>query len=313
MRAAVLHEYGATPVYEPDWPEPEAGEGQAVVDVVLAGVNPVDLRRGSGTFYGGSPDVPYVVGEEGIARRHDGSLAYFNRARAPWGSWAERSLIDPTALIPLPDGLEPAVAVGLGIAGCAAWLALEWRAGLREGETVLVLGASGAVGMIGVQAARLLGAGRVVGAARSAEGLRRASELGADATVRLGSDDDGAALRDALGDGADVVVDPLWGRPLEAALGATHVSARVVQLGESAGATATLPAAIVRGRALSVLGHTNLVVPHQVARDAYERMARHAAAGELQLDTEEIPLERAAEAWERQASAPHHKLVIAVG
>jgi NADPH:quinone reductase-like Zn-dependent oxidoreductase len=308
VRAAVLHEYGSVPVVEEDRPEPEP-DGGAVVDVIVAGVNPVDLRIGSGSFYGGVPPVPYVVGREGIARMDDGTLAYFDSG----GSWGERTTVDPDEVVAVPEGLDPAVAVGLGIAGLAAWLALDWRAGLRGGETVLVLGASGPVGAIAVQGAKLLGAARVVAAARSEDGLRRAAELGADATVRLGSDDDGAALREAVGDdGADVVIDPLWGAPVEAAVTAAGAMARVVQLGESAGSTATFPAAVVRGKPLAILGHTNFAAPHDVHRAALERMLRHAAAGELVVDTDVVPLGRAPEAWARQASAPHAKLVIAV-
>jgi NADPH:quinone reductase-like Zn-dependent oxidoreductase len=309
MRAAVLHEYGSTPVVERDWDEP-AADGGLLVDVVVAGVNPVDLRIGTGSFYGGVPPVPYVIGREGIARMNDGSLVYFDSG----GAWGERTRVDPDAVVPIPEGVDPGVAVGLGIAGLAAWLSLEWRAELREGETVLVLGASGAVGRIAVQGAKLLGAGRVVAAARSEDGLRRAVELGADATVRLGSDDDAGALREAVGDdGADVVIDPLWGAPVEAAVTAAGAMARVVQLGESAGSTATFPASVVRGKPLAILGHTNFAAPEDVHRAALERMLRHAAAGELQVDTDVVPLERAPEAWERQSSAPHTKLVLAVG
>ena len=70
----------------------------------------------------------------------------------------------------MPDGLDPALAVCLGVSGLAAWLGLEWRGRLAAGETVLVLGASGVVGQIAVQAAKLLGAGRVVAAARNPDG-----------------------------------------------------------------------------------------------------------------------------------------------
>lgn len=88
------------------------------------------------------------------------------------GSFAERLAIAESALVTAPegsDGAADALAACFGVAGLAAWLPLEWRAQLREGETVLVLAASGAVGKIAVQAAKLLGAGRVVAAARDRE------------------------------------------------------------------------------------------------------------------------------------------------
>ena len=311
MRAAVLREYGAAP--EPqEFDEPEPAGGQLVVDVLAAGLNPVDVSIASGTFYGGVPELPYVVGREGVGRDPDGRRVYFDGPVAPFGSFAQHTLIQPESAIPLPEGVDDGLAVCCGIAGLAAWLALEWRAGLRQGETVLVLGASGVVGLIGVQAARLLGAGRVVAAARSPEGLERAAKLGADATVRIGEPDDLAqAFREASGGGVDVVVDPLWGEPAAAAIEATNRGARVIQIGQSAGPRASISSAAVRGRLLSILGHTNFAAGPEVKRAAYSRMVEHAAAGELTAEVERVALEDVAEAWRRQREAPHHKLVIA--
>lgn len=310
MLAAILTEYGQTPQVG-EFQEPVAGEGQEVVEVLAATLNPVDLRMASGTFYGGSPPLPSVAGREGVGRRPDGSRVYFNGCVPPYGSFAGRTLIESASAVPVPEEVDPALASACGIAGLAAWLALEWRARMGEGETVLVLGASGPVGQFAVQAARLLGAGRVVAAARSAEGLERARVLGADATVQIGAVEDlAAALREAAEDRIDVIVDPLWGEPAAAAIEAASQGARLVQLGESADARASIASATIRGKQLSILGHTSFATPPDVARAAYTRMVEHAVAGELTLDIERFPLERAAEAWERQAQSPHRKLVI---
>ena len=98
------------------------------------------------------------------------------------------------------DGADPALAAGLGIAGLAGWLPFAWRAPLEGGETVLVLGATGSVGLVAVQAAKLLGASRVVAAGRDANRLEKAAALGADATVRIGVGGDlVSAFREAVG------------------------------------------------------------------------------------------------------------------
>jgi NADPH2:quinone reductase len=207
--------------------------------------------------------------------------------------------------------VDPALASGFGVAGLAAWLALEWRGDLREGETVLVLGASGAVGVIAVQAAKLLGAGRVVAVGRSEQGLARASELGADATVKLGDQEDlAAAFLEACDGQLDLVIDPVWGEPGAAAVKATSFGGRVVQLGQSAGKEATLESGWIRTKMVSILGHTNFAAPTDVRNDAYLRMVRHAAASELTVDYEQVPLEQVAEAWQRQESSPGLKLVL---
>ncbi len=268
----------------------------------------MDLARAKGIFHGGSPDPPYVVGSEGIARRDGVGLAYFNSSR---GSMAERTAVRSEELVDLPEGLDPALAVCFGVAGLAGWLSLEYRAQLAEGETALILGATGPVGTIAVQAARLLGARRVVGAARDADRLRRVEELGADATVVLGSGDDASALAEACGgEGPDVVVDPLWGAPGVAALEAAAPHARIAQIGQSAGVEATVASATVRGKGLSILGFTNFQVDVETRSAAYRRMAEHAAAGELTCDVEQIGLDDVARAWELQAAGPHAKLAI---
>jgi NADPH:quinone reductase-like Zn-dependent oxidoreductase len=310
VRAAILHEYGVPP--EPgEFRDPEPGDGQEVVEVLAAGLNPVDVSIASGTFYGGRPPLPCVVGREGVGRRAGGERVYFDGSAPPFGSFAQRAPLDPEDAIPLPEGLDEALAVCFGIAGLAAWLGLEWRGGLRQGETVLVLGASGVVGRVAVQAARLLGATRVVAAARSREGLEQAVELGADATVQIGVVDDLAgALAEAAGGGVDVILDPVWGEPAAAALQAANRGGRLVQIGQSAGPEALISSAAVRGRVLEILGHTNFAAPREIKRAAYERMAAHAAAGELRLDVERVPLEDVADAWARQQASPHRKLVI---
>jgi NADPH:quinone reductase-like Zn-dependent oxidoreductase len=309
MRAAVLHEYGVPQAGEFD--EPVAGDdGQALVEVLAAGVNPVDVAINAGVFYAGKPPLPSVAGREGVGLL-DGERVYFDGPLAPFGSMAERSLIDPRSTQPVPDGVPDGVAVALGISGLAAWLGLTWRAQLERGEHVLVLAASGVLGQIAVQGAKLLGAGRVVAAARSRERLERCAELGADATVRLGDDEDLAgAMSEAAEGRIDVVIDPLWGEPLVAALNAASFGARIVQMGAGAGAEAVIPSAAIRGKMLVLMGHTNFAAPPEVKGEAYRRMAEAAAAGELKVAVEELPLERVGEAWERLAAGSHAKLVL---
>lgn len=310
MRAAILRQYGQTP--EPGEFEDPAAAGGEVVEVEAAGLNPVDIAIASGTFHGGSPPVPFVVGKEGVGRTGAGELVYFDTPVAPFGSFAERALIDPGATIALPADADPMTAVCFGIAGLAPWLALERRAQLKAGESVLVLAASGAVGQIAVQAARLLGAARVVAAARSPEGLERAQALGADAVVPLGEATDLAqALKEAGGErGFDVVIDPLWGEPGAAAVEACAPNARVVALGQAAGTHSSISSAAVRGKSLSILGYTTLAVPQEAKRAAFGRMIEHASRGELTVDAERVALDEVPDAWRRQQGSPGRKLVV---
>jgi NADPH:quinone reductase-like Zn-dependent oxidoreductase len=306
MRAAVVREVGSTPEYG-DFQDPESGEALEVAQVVVAGLNPVDVFIANGAY--GPVQPPFVAGLEGVARLSDGRQVYFNGAPGPFGSMAERAPVDPDATFAVPEGLDPGIAVALGIAGLAAWLPLEARAHVQAGETVLVLGATGVVGRIGVQAAKLLGAGRVVAAGRDRESLEEVRGLGADDVVVL-EGDLGAALAGAAGDGYDVVLDAVFGAPLQAALPATNVGARIVTVGTGAGQEIALSPAGFMGRTL--IGHVNSYVPEDGRRAAYERMARHAAAGELRVEVDTVPLAQVADVWQRQASgSPHRKIALA--
>jgi NADPH2:quinone reductase len=177
-----------------------------------------------------------------------------------------------------------------------------------------VLGASGVVGQIAVQAAKLLGAGRVVAAARNEELLDHALELGADAKVNI--DVEGVdAIRERLAaeapdGGYDVIVDPLWGKPATAALKTIAFGGRLVHLGNSAGTEAEFTGRDLRSKQASILGHVNFNPPPDVRANAFLKMAHRAAAGELRADVKEYALDDVAEAWEAQAGGPHHKLAI---
>ncbi|HEX3291758.1 MAG TPA: zinc-binding alcohol dehydrogenase family protein [Gaiella sp.] len=310
MRAAVIREVG-TP---PELGDVEAPEDDSV-EVVAAPLNPIDLAVSRGILATGHPPLPYVPGCEGVGRTADGRLVWLfggTLGRTTNGTMAERAAIGDAFAIDVPDGADPAVAAGLGIAGLAGWLPLAWRAPLQGGENVLVLGATGSVGLVAVQTAKLLGAARVVAVGRSEEGLARALELGADASVRLGEADDlVAAFKDAFdGEGPSYVFDPLWGEPVAAAVQAAVPRATIVNLGQSAGATSELASGPVRFKNLSILGHTNFALREDELAEHYRRLVGHVVAGDIAFDVERVPLDDAASAWQRQAKGAGAKLVL---
>jgi NADPH2:quinone reductase len=310
MRAAVIREVGALPEVA-DVAEP-SGE---TIDVLAAPINPIDLAVSRGILASGHPALPYVPGCEAVGRTGDGRLVWVFSGGLGMlrnGGIAQRVAIDASHAVEVPAGADPAVAAALGIAGLAGWLPFAWRAPLRGGENVLVLGATGSVGLVAVQTAKLLGAARVVAAGRSEAGLERARSLGADAVVRLDETEDlVGAFKDAFGgEGPSYVFDPLWGEPGAAAVQAAVPWATIVNLGQSAGATSELASAAVRFKSLSILGHTNFAVPTDELAEHYRRLVGHAVAGEIRLDVERIPLDDVARAWQRQAEGPGTKLVL---
>jgi NADPH2:quinone reductase len=310
MRAAQVHELGSPP-HVADVAEPDG----ASLEVLAAPLNPIDLAVSRGVYFGGHPTLPYVPGCEAVGRTADGRTVWVFSGGLGLdrdGAMAERAVLGGSIVIEIPRGADPALASALGIAGLAGWLPFAWRAPLEGGETVLVLGATGTVGLVAVQTAKLLGASRVVAGGRSAEGLERATALGADATVQLSDDLDlVAAFRDAFdGEGPSYVFDPLWGPPGAAAMQAAAPHARVVQLGQSAGAEATIASGAVRGKNLTIYGLTLYRVSPDELAEQYQRLVGHAVAGDIALDVERVPLDAVAEAWQRQADGTAGKLVV---
>ena len=284
-------------------PEAVDVEGGGPIEIVAVALNPVDLAVAAGRFYGGHPSLPYVPGCEAVGRR-DGELLYLFGER--WGTGRDGFLVErvdfpPSLAVPVPDGLDDAVAPACGIAGIAGWLPVARRAPVRSDDRVLVLGATGTVGSVAVQAARELGAERVVAAGRDPARLRRALELGADAAVPLEGDDLPTRLREACGgEGPTLVVDTLWGEPVRAATEAAAPEARIVHVGQSAGPEASLASAAVRGKRLSIFGHSNFALSPDERRQAYLEVAGHVAAGRITIEVQRFSLEDVSEAWAAQ-------------
>jgi NADPH:quinone reductase-like Zn-dependent oxidoreductase len=337
MQAAVLRRHGSAPEFG-SHPDPRRGPGQALVRVTAAPINPLDLLCASGTSYFGAQPVPYVPGAQGVGVvQESGTLPAGQRVwfscdagmRPGDGSMAELCAVQEEAMLPVPPGVSDDLAAALGLSAIAAWMALTWRGGLKPGEHVLVLGASGTVGQVGVQAAKLLGAGRVTAACRDEHGRVRAMKLGADAvadlTAAAGSDAGAGAggdpaadatgliaerLREACGDRVDLVLDPLWGVPAQAAMRVLSPGGRLVNIGSSAGADASFGSAGLRSGVLSVLGYTNNALSPDQKAAALDILLAHAAAGRLDTDREIVPLAEVAAAWSRCGTAPRRRAVM---
>jgi NADPH2:quinone reductase len=302
----VISELGRPPELA-DRPEPL---GEAIYEVSAVSLNPMDVNVGAGRYFGGHPELPYVPGGEGVGRSPDGTRVYLfsdGLGLSRDGLLAERAAAPADLGIPLPDAVSDEIATSCGIAGMAGWMSVAWRAPVRNDDCVLVLGATGTVGLVATQAAKLLGAKRVVAVGRNPERLKRAAELGADATVSLEEDDLVTAFKEAAGgNGPTHIVDTLWGPPAVAAIQAAAPGWRLVQIGQSAGAEVTLASATVRGKMGELYGYTDFAVPKDLFREQYLRLVGHAAAGEVVFDIATYPFERVAEAWERH----HSKIVV---
>ena len=285
MRAVQIVELSSTPQLV----ELDGVDGFTIEAVAL---NPLDVSVWSGVFYGGHPPLPYVPGCEAAARSADGDLFYlFGEGRGVGrdGFLAERVDFPRGLAMPLPAGTDPARAAASGIAGVAGWVPVAWKAKVGAGDRVLVLGGTGAAGQIAVQAAKLLGAEHVVGVGRT---------------------DLDRIPREFGDDGFTVCIDMVWGEPLANALAHAARHARVIHVGQSAGPQAPLRSADVRSKELVIQGHSNFALSHDDLHRAQLELLDHAEAGRIVIPIERYPLDRVAEAWERQRSGPGGKVVV---
>jgi NADPH:quinone reductase-like Zn-dependent oxidoreductase len=222
------------------------------------------------------------------------------------GSMAQHVVVPAADLARLPDTVDHHLVAALGLSAVAAWQGLIARGGLVAGEQVLVLGGGGVVGQAAIQIAKLHGARRVIAAARSTAAQERAHRAGADTVVAIYERDDVTTLGRRLGDAADgpvdLVLDPIFGIAAAAGLRTLGVGGRLVNLGSSAAETAPFDSATLRSRSLRILGYTNNALTAAQKAVTVSEIADHVAAGRLTVAYEAVPLEAAADAWQRQAT-----------
>jgi NADPH2:quinone reductase len=337
VRAAVVEALGRPPA-PAEVAAPRRRPGEALVRIRAAALNPVELHIWNGHFFDGPPRPPYVIGLEGVGVVEEGErLSPGTRVRVEFvhpgygrdGSVAEYAVApeDPDAadrasqasVAPIGEELDDTAAAALGVPVFTALMCLEraQEAGAELGDAhVLVTGATGSVGLVAVQLAKLMGAARVVAAGRSRERLQRALSLGADSTVELGDGLEAGELRERFSEAAagrlDVALDPLWGDPARAAIDALTRDGVYVSFGQAASPLSELSGIPLRNRRVTVVGHSGAWATPEERQAALAR-AHALAAREgqpLALDTEELALDEIGAGWERLARSPGRRLVV---
>lgn len=304
MRAYRVTEIGGgAALSEIEKPLPE--QGCAVVRIHACGLNFADLLMMEGK-YQDTPEPPFTLGLEvaGVVEAADPSGAgpkagtrvavYGGR-----GGLSEYGLFPAEKLVPLPDGVGFAEAAALPVAYGTSHVALDHKARLQPGETLLVLGAAGGVGLTAVEIGKLMGA-RVIACARGAEKLEVARAAGADHLIDAETDDIRAAVK-ALG-GADVVYDPVGGAQFEAAFRATNPEGRILVIGFASGTVPEVKPNHMLVKNIDLLGFYwggYLKFRPEVVTDSLARLFDWLAEGRIRPHiSHRLPLERAGEGLE---------------
>ena len=260
MRAAVCREYGPPEaVAVEDLPSPSLGPGQVRVRVAAAAVNFPDVLLVANRYQLSAP-VPFVPGSEfagvvaGVADDVDDvSVGDRVTGTAMVGAFAEEVVVGAGAVRPIPAGVDTRHAAAFGVAHRTAFHVLRSVAALQPGEELVVLGAGGGVGLAAVQLGVLLGA-PVTAVASSAEKLEVAAAQGAAHVIDHRAGNLRQALREALPEGADVVVDPVGGALAEPALRALRWDGRFVTVGYASGDIPRIPLNLVLLKGIRIVG-----------------------------------------------------------
>ncbi len=242
-----------------DWPEPQVGPGQVVIDVAASALNFPDLLMTQG-LYQEKPPLPFVVGTElsgtvaavgeGVKHLKVGDAVVSACGR----TMAERVAAPAMLVIPAPRNLPLESAAGICITYFTTMHALKQRAALQPGETLLVLGAAGGVGTTAVELGRQMGA-TVIAAASSQEKLELAKSLGAEHLINYSTEDLRERVKEITrGKGVDVVYDPVGGALAEAALRSMAWKGRYLVIGFAAGDIPKIPLNLPLLKGCSVVG-----------------------------------------------------------
>jgi len=312
LRAVVVNEFG--PIGNAvlgEAPAPVPGPRDLLVEVHATAANYVDLVLIGGKHQS-RPPLPFIPGKgpAGIVRAAGAETTGFaagDRVLAmcePGGGFAEQIAVPATQCHRIPDAMPFADAASMALVYDTAWFSLRERGRYQPGETVLVLGASGGVGLAAIQLAKALGAKVLAGAANPAKfDLARAA--GADAIIDLGRPDLHESLREQVyaatdGRGADIIIDPLGDAVFDAAIRALAWCGRMVVIGFAAGRIPTLKVNYLLVRNIDVtglqIGDYRKRAPHKTAACFAELFALYEAGRIRALPTTTLPIARIGEA-----------------
>ena len=307
MKAVLCKEYGLPEkLVVADVPSPKAAQGQVVVSVKACGVNFPDTLIIQGK-YQFKPEMPFSPGGEvagvikeigeGVTRVKPGDrVIAFNT----WGGFAEEMVVDADRTIPMPATMDFVPAAAFVLTYGTSYHALKDRAEIKAGETMLVLGAAGGVGLAAIQIGKAMGA-RVIAAASSDEKLKVCRDNGADEVINYGSEDLRARVKViTAGRGLDVVYDPVGGPYSEPALRDMAWKGRFLVVGFAAGDIPKVPLNLMLLKGCSIVGvfwgAFTKNEPERNRENNWELMAMYAAGKIKPHIHATYPLERAADA-----------------
>lgn len=320
MKAAILYQSGTIPQYG-EISDPVSKDGEQIIQVKAASIKNLDKMRASGAHYDSYQSFPAIAGVDGVGVLPEGTRVY---AGSPTGMMAEKAVISSKWMVPVPDELDDVTAAALPNPGVSAWLTLTYKGQLQKGGAVLIMGATGTTGMLAVQLAKYLGAGKVIVMGRNPDKLAGLLTLGADAFIALNQPED--TIRQQLKahiaqQPFDIIIDYLWGKPAEIVLDVLtghdlnaipHLT-KYIQVGEMAGSHINFPAASLRSSLIEVSGVGGGSIPKEIMMTIPQIIAQLfqlSVQGNLRINTKAMPLKDVAAAW--QHTEPNGERIVLI-
>jgi NADPH:quinone reductase-like Zn-dependent oxidoreductase len=309
MKAAILNQLGKTPVYE-DVPDPMPQNDELLIIVEASGLKNIDKLKATAGNYLSYNKLPSIVGSDGVGILEDGTRIY---AQGITGMMAEKAVISKNRYTILPNGIDVAVAAALPNAAFGSAMALLLRGKLKSGDVVMINGATGVTGQVAVQVAKHYGAEKIIATGRNEKILQKLKMLGADEIISLKQDE--TSIIQQVKEihrqtHIDVVIDYLWGRPIELIIQAIHAQGinlnphkvKVVTVGDMAGQIITLNSGNLRSADIELLGSgLGTFLPKDLMEFSTKILPEIfalAAAGIFQVDVHKEKLENIETAWD---------------
>ncbi|GAB2590863.1 quinone oxidoreductase family protein [Spirosoma areae] len=318
MKAAVLTQLGTSPFYEDvESPVPQDGD-QLLINIKAASLKNIDRLRAGGKHPASHKDLPAIVGIDGVGTIEDGTRVY---AQGLTGMMAQKGLIAKNRYTVLPDKLDYSTAAALPNAVIGSTMALLFRGKMEPGMTILINGATSVTGQVAVQVARHYGAANILVTGRNSAVLDSLKALGANTVIPLEQADDQISKQIKESHAKtpiDLVMDYLWGNPMELVLralqsGGSH-AVRVVTVGDAAGSGISLPSILLRSAAIELVGSGLGSLSQQELKkfdtEVLPEMFQLAADGKLRIDTENQPLEHIHQVWNQEGKAGKRIVIV---
>lgn len=323
MKAAVIYQKGELPQYI-DFAEPIAqNENEVLVTVKAVAIKHLDKSKASGKHYSSevAREGGRVIGGDGVCLLEDGTRVY---GMGVSGMLAEKATIEKDRMVKLPQGVSDVDAAALANAIIGSAMGLRFKADIRQGDVVLINGATGFTGRVAIQIAKHYGAAKVIATGRNEQSLQYLTALGADEIISINQSDEKfmAQIKHThSSQPIDVIIDYLWGHTAEMILtslmgkGSFTHKTRFVSVGSMAGDIIQLSAANLRSVDLQLtgsgLGSWSKDQVQRLFSEILPEMFQLAADGKLKVLTTEVKLEDIADLWNMDV-ADGQRLVVTI-